>query len=97
MGSATLYDRFIYMKDGLVAFQSHLFFGAGGEAWRYKMYEVQSAPYVVQDMHSFYLQHLLEVGVIGLLIMIAGIIFGIVQVAKRKPYITSTHFHDFTS
>jgi len=71
---STFSDRFIYMKDGYTAIQDNYLLGAGGEAWRFKMYQVQSAPYIVQDVHNFYLQHWLEVGLIGLLIVVVLLI-----------------------
>ena len=81
---STFSDRFIYMKDGFTAIQENLLFGAGGEAWRFKMYQVQSAPYIVQDMHNFYLQHWLEVGLIGLLIVVVLLITAVAIIWREN-------------
>ncbi|MEK4385228.1 O-antigen ligase family protein [Solibacillus sp. FSL W7-1464] len=67
---ATLADRFIYMKDAWQAIQDYWMLGAGGEAWQFAMHEYQSAPYIANDLHMFYEQHLLETGIFGFLLML---------------------------
>lgn len=89
---STSSDRFIYMKDGFTAIQDNFLFGAGGEAWRFKMYQVQSAPYIVQDMHNFYLQHWLEVGIFGLLIVIMLIIAAVIIIWKENRLLLPSIF-----
>lgn len=68
---ATLADRFIYMQDAWQAIQDYWMLGAGGEAWQFAMHEYQSAPYIANDLHMFYEQHLLETGIFGILIMLS--------------------------
>lgn len=85
MNTATFSDRIVYMKDGLHAIQDHILFGSGGEAWRFKMYQVQSAPYIVQDMHNFYLQHWLEVGISGVVLVVGLLLFVMIKIGKSKP------------
>ncbi|WP_077214976.1 O-antigen ligase family protein [Bacillus dakarensis] len=77
-------DRLYYMKDGWTAIQDDFWLGAGGEAWKYKMYQVQSAPYLVHDMHNFYLQQWLETGVIGFLLLIAALGLALFFVSKHN-------------
>lgn len=73
MGSGTLEDRFLYISDAWRASDQFLWFGAGGNAWKSFMYQVQTSPYISHEVHSSIMGSWMEVGLIGLLII--GVLF----------------------
>lgn len=67
--------RTIYYKDALRMFADRPLFGAGGEAWRMQIGLYQSGPYIGNEVHSGYLEVLIDTGALGfaaLLVMLAG-------------------------
>lgn len=64
-------ERGTFYKDSLKLVADYPVFGAGGGAW-YSMYEkYQHNPYISRQAHSFFFQTLVEVGIVGLLVLIA--------------------------
>ncbi|MDG0810869.1 O-antigen ligase family protein [Cohnella rhizosphaerae] len=67
--------RALYYKDALRMFADRPLFGAGGETWRMQVGLYQSAPYIGNEVHSGYLEALIDTGALGfaaLLAMLAG-------------------------
>jgi tetratricopeptide (TPR) repeat protein len=58
-------ERLLFYKDSLVVWSDHLWFGAGGGGWRALFESYKSLPYHSTQAHSFYMQTLVEVGLIG--------------------------------
>ncbi len=59
-------QRFIFWKDGLKIVQLNPLFGSGGGAWQAMFMKVESYPYYSTRVHSFFIDVLMEVGIIGL-------------------------------
>jgi hypothetical protein len=58
-------ERFLFYKDSLQVWQDYFWFGAGGGGWRALFESYKSLPYHSTQAHSFYMQTLVEVGLIG--------------------------------
>jgi tetratricopeptide (TPR) repeat protein len=57
--------RILFYKDSLEVWKDHLWFGSGGGGWRALFESYKSLPYFSTQAHSFYMQTLIEVGLIG--------------------------------
>ncbi|CAI6080359.1 O-antigen ligase family protein [Cohnella sp. JJ-181] len=67
--------RALYYADALRMFADRPLLGAGGEAWRMQVGLYQSGPYIGNEVHSGYLEVLIDTGGLGfaaLLVMLAG-------------------------
>ena len=64
-------ERLTFYKDGLKTSQDYPILGAGGAAWQAIYEQYQNNPYESRQAHSFYVQTLVEIGWLGLLIMLA--------------------------
>lgn len=58
-------ERLTFYKDSIKLVADYPLFGAGGGAWGALYEKYQSNPYTVAQAHSFYMQSLTDVGVIG--------------------------------
>ncbi|EJW18360.1 O-antigen ligase family protein [Paenibacillus alvei] len=68
-------ERITFYKDSMKLIADYPFIGAGGGAWAALYAKYENNPYDVQQAHSFYMQYLVETGVIGMLILIAFLIY----------------------
>lgn len=64
-------ERGTFYKDAVKLFQDYPLFGAGGGAWSALYEKYQNNPYVSRQAHNFFLQYLVEVGLVGLLVFLA--------------------------
>lgn len=69
-GAATLSARRLLYSDAWQLAQSSLWLGRGGETWRQSYLAIQSQPYVGAEVHSGYMNILLDTGVLGLLLVL---------------------------
>lgn len=81
-------ERLTFYKDTIKVLSDYPMIGAGGGAWASLYEQYQNNPYTSRQAHNFYLQYLIEVGIIGFLIFISFIIFIFVVYIKR--YIKAT-------
>ena len=58
----TAQERFVFIKDALKLISNNFFTGIGGKGWQFKYGEVQQYGYVSNDVHSYYIQIMLEFG-----------------------------------
>lgn len=75
-------DRIIFTKDGLKIFADNFLTGAGGGAWKDIYLKYQSFPYISREAHNFYIQTMIETGIIGTVILIS-LLFLILKKAFR--------------
>ncbi|MGZ9586219.1 O-antigen ligase family protein [Paenibacillus marinisediminis] len=61
-------ERITFYKDSAKVIADYPLIGAGGGAWAAMYEEYQNNPYTSRQAHSFYMQYLVEVGIIGFLI-----------------------------
>ncbi|MGG3283632.1 O-antigen ligase family protein [Paenibacillus solani] len=69
-GAATLSARRLLYSDAWQLARSSLWLGRGGETWRQSYLAIQSQPYVGAEVHSGYMNILLDTGIIGLLLVL---------------------------
>jgi hypothetical protein len=62
-----------------------LWFGSGGDAWKLQYTAYQQQPYVGTEVHSGYLDTLLDNGIFGLVLFAAILIIWAVRVGRREP------------
>lgn len=65
-------DRMFYAGDALKMFQDRPWLGWGGGGWREAYHSYQSFFYISNQVHNYYIQVLVETGLLGLLV-VAGI------------------------
>ncbi|MCQ6558819.1 O-antigen ligase family protein [Paenibacillus mendelii] len=58
-------SRMLFYKDALKLFMDKPLFGRGGDTWQMMFTQVQSQPYVGSEVHSGYLELLLDLGLAG--------------------------------
>jgi hypothetical protein len=63
-------ERGTFYKDAIKLSKDYPVFGAGGGAWSALYEKYQNNPYVSRQAHNFFLQYLVEVGIVGLSIFI---------------------------
>lgn len=62
-------ERWLFFQDSFVLWMDHFWFGTGGGGWAALFEGYKSYPYISTQVHNFYLQTLVEVGLIGGLIV----------------------------
>ncbi|OME89451.1 MULTISPECIES: O-antigen ligase family protein [Paenibacillus] len=85
-GAATLSARRLMYSDAWQLARSSLWLGRGGETWRQSYLAIQSQPYVGAEVHSGYMDILLNAGLIGLLlvlVLVSFIVAGLIAVNSR--------------
>jgi O-antigen ligase len=68
-------ERFTFYKDTMKVVQDYPVMGAGGGAWGTLYEKYQNNPYTSRQAHNFFLQYLVEVGIIGFIIFMTFLIF----------------------
>lgn len=66
----TVGARKLFYIDAFKLIKQAPFLGHGGDTWRMMFTQIQSQPYVGSEVHSGYLELMLDLGVIGLLLVI---------------------------
>lgn len=83
----TLNERFIYINDILSVLDQYIWTGAGGDAWRSYMYQVQSSPYISHELHNFFMDVLLELGVFGLTFICLLLAVSLISLIRSKSLV----------
>lgn len=68
-------ERFTFYEDAMGVVADYPVLGAGGGSWSVLYEQYQNNPYVSRQVHNFFLQYLIEVGVLGLLVFMAFILY----------------------
>ncbi|MCU6709193.1 O-antigen ligase family protein [Paenibacillus sp. J5C_2022] len=87
-------ERITFYKDGVRAASDYPVIGAGGGAWQAMYEQYQNNPYESRQAHSFYVQVLVEVGWLGLAILIGFIAYAyflFVRSHIRHPELRGSH------
>lgn len=63
-------ERGTFYKDALKLVKDYPLIGAGGSAWAVLYEKYQNNPYTSREAHNFFLQYLVEVGIVGFAIFI---------------------------
>lgn len=67
-------SRVRFIKDGIEIFKDNILIGAGGGGWKNLYRQYQSIPYNTTEVHNFYVQYAIEVGILGLIPLAAILI-----------------------
>ncbi|GAA0378592.1 O-antigen ligase family protein [Paenibacillus motobuensis] len=68
-------ERFTFYKDAVKVLKDYPVIGAGGGSWASIYEKYQNNPYTSRQAHSFIMQYLVEVGILGFIIMLGFLIF----------------------
>lgn len=68
-------ERLTFYKDAVKVVKDYPVIGAGGGAWASIYEKYQNNPYTSRQAHSFVMQYLVEVGLLGFIIFLAFILF----------------------
>ena len=92
----SILERITFYKDGLKIASENLLTGTGGKGWLYNYENVQSYVYSTTEIHNYFLQILIENGIISALALISIILYSIICIfrrwKKRKCKITDFAF-----
>ncbi|MCI8471193.1 MAG: hypothetical protein HFJ35_07045 [Clostridia bacterium] len=87
LSQKSVWERAIFIKDGLSIIQQNFLFGIGGGGWQYQQFENQTYYYSASQMHCYLIQVFMEFGIIGAIALISVIITTLkntVRVIKEK-------------
>ncbi|QYR20567.1 O-antigen ligase family protein [Paenibacillus sp. sptzw28] len=65
--------RSMFYRDAWLLFREAPLLGRGGDTWRMLFTRIQTYPYIGNEVHSGYLDMLLNLGLIGLIVFIIGL------------------------
>ncbi|GGG08198.1 O-antigen ligase family protein [Paenibacillus aceti] len=68
-------ERFTFYKDAVKVLKDYPVIGAGGGSWASIYEKYQNNPYTSRQAHSFIMQYLVEVGILGFIIMLGFLCF----------------------
>ncbi|MEK5025678.1 O-antigen ligase family protein [Paenibacillus sp. FSL M7-1046] len=66
-------ERFTFYKDALKVVKDYPILGAGGGGWASLYEHYQNNPYTSRQAHNFFLQYLIEVGIVGFIVFMGFI------------------------
>jgi len=97
IGAQTVQERGTFYADALKIFADYPLFGAGGGGWKALYQTYQTYPYVSTNVHNFFLQHLVESGIIGFLflVLLMGVMaYGYVRFLRKRHLTGQTFPHE---
>lgn len=68
-------ERFTFYKDALKVVRDYPLLGTGGGGWASVYEQYQNNPYVSRQVHNFFLQYIIEAGIIGFVVFMGFILF----------------------
>jgi O-antigen ligase len=68
-------ERGTFYKDAVKLFNDYPLTGAGGGAWAALYEKYQNNPYVSRQAHNFFMQYLVETGLVGIIILIGFLVY----------------------
>lgn len=83
-GGATFSDRLLYIKDVWRASDHFIWNGAGGGAWKSLMYQTQTSPYISNELHNFFMNTWVEIGIFGLIAVCVLLVVAIRQMLRSR-------------
>jgi len=82
-------ERGTFYKDAMKVVKDYPLLGSGGGGWSALYEKYQNNPYISRQAHSFFVQYLVEVGIIGGLIflaLLAAIFYAFIRSYKRGTW-----------
>ncbi|MFC3750523.1 O-antigen ligase family protein [Paenibacillus sp. GCM10012306] len=68
-------ERFTFYKDAIKVVKDYPILGAGGGGWSALYEHYQNNPYTSRQVHNFFLQFLIEVGILGFIVFMGFILY----------------------
>nr|WP_229521453.1 O-antigen ligase family protein [Paenibacillus monticola] len=68
-------ERLTFYKDALKVVKDYPILGAGGGGWSSLYEHYQNNPYTSRQVHNFFLQYLIEVGILGFIVFMSFILY----------------------
>jgi O-antigen ligase len=62
-------ERGTFYRDGWKIFKDYPIIGAGSGAWKTLYEKYQNNPYISTQAHNFFMQHLVETGLVGIIVL----------------------------
>ncbi|MBE1445681.1 O-antigen ligase family protein [Paenibacillus sp. OAS669] len=81
-------ERGTFYKDSVKLFKDYPVTGAGGGAWAALYEKYQNNPYVSRQAHNFFIQYLVETGIVGVLVLLAFLVY--IYYLYIRQYIKNT-------
>lgn len=82
LSQKSVWERVIFIKDGLSIIKQNFLLGIGGGGWKYQQFENQTYYYTASQMHCYLIQVFMEFGIMGAITLIIVIITTLKNVAK---------------
>lgn len=85
----SVWERGSYYQDALKISKSHIFTGQGGNAWKYSYQSIQTYKYSATEVHSYFLQILLENGILQVVLYVFILIMVLLKLrqdVKKKQH-----------
>ncbi|HYE10149.1 MAG TPA: O-antigen ligase family protein [Patescibacteria group bacterium] len=83
--------RAYYLKDGIKIIKDNFLIGTGGGGWKNLYRQYQSQAYDSTEAHNFYLQYMIETGIIGVIVLLT-----VYYLFMRKAFISLFKEKDYT-
>ncbi|CAM3968255.1 O-antigen ligase family protein [Cohnella lubricantis] len=77
--------RQMYYADALRMFRDHPWLGTGGESWRMLVGLYQSEPYIGNEVHSGYLEMLIDTGLLGIVLLLGMLAWYACKLRRGAP------------
>lgn len=84
LSNKNLWERLVFIKDGIKLASENWITGIGGNGWMYKYEEIQSYAYSAKQSHCYLTQMWIENGILGLLSIIIIFIIVLKNLIKNK-------------
>lgn len=68
-------ERITFYKDAVKVIKDNPVLGIGGSGWQAVFGQYQNNPYVSHQVHNFFLQYLIEVGIVGFVVFMSFILY----------------------
>jgi len=68
-------ERATFYRDAMKIIEDYPIFGAGGSGWSILYEQYQNNPYTSTQAHSYFIQHWIETGIVGFIVLLAFIAF----------------------
>ena len=87
LSQRSIQERKIFIIDGLKILKKYVFWGIGGDGYKYAVQDVQTYYYGVSQMHCYILQIAIEFGILGLFVfgyLIILTVKNIISIIKNR-------------
>lgn len=91
LGESSSATRLTYYKDSFSIFKAKPIFGGGGGTWNALYAKYQSLPYSSTEAHNYFVQTLVETGIVGVVVLtllILAFVIHLLKAWRRKDTLT---------